>query len=96
MTGSIAIHMIKLTLGRVIIMSSDSEKGAAAASYLAAMAKELREIADRHGLTALSYIFGLAEADAKIASGERPALPKGWDGPERPTPVACDTPEGHR
>ena len=76
-------------------MSSDSEK-AAAASYLADMAKELREIADRHGLKALSYIFGLAEADAKIASGERPVLPKAWDGPEKPTPVACDTPEGHR
>ena len=88
--------MIELTLGGVIRMSSDSEKAAAAASYLADMAKELREIADRHGLTALSYIFGLAEADAKIASGERPALPKGWDGPEKPTPVACDTPEGRR
>ena len=77
-------------------MSSESEKAAAAASYLADMAKELREIADRHGLKVLSYIFGLAEADAKIASGERPVVPKTLDGPEKPTPVACDTPEGHR
>jgi len=75
-------------------MSSDSEKAAAAASYLAAMAKELREIADRHGLTALSYIFGLAEADAKIASGERPALPKGWGRSERPLQLLATLPKG--
>jgi hypothetical protein len=76
------------------MMSSEGEK--AAAIYLAEMAKELRQISDRHGLTALSYIFGLAEADATLVGGEEPALPKGWDDPERPTPAACDTPEGHR
>jgi hypothetical protein len=93
LTRSIAAHIIELTL-RGMMMSSEDKQ--AAASYLADMAKELRAIADRHGLKALSYIFGLAEADAKIASGERPVLPKGWNGPEKPAPVACDTPEEHR
>ena len=57
-------------------MSSDSEK-AAAASYLADMAKELREIADRHGLKARhprSRIPYFTQADGGFVArnGSRP------------------------
>lgn len=44
-------------------MPDDAERRAAAV-YLAAMARELRQIAARHELASLAYIFAMAEVEA--------------------------------
>ena len=42
----------------------------AAAGYLAELTREMRLIAERHDLKVLSYLLGLAEADAQVQANQ--------------------------
>ncbi len=68
----------------------------AAAGYLAELAREMRAIAERHDLKVLSYLLGLAEADAQVQATQGDDETRTKDDPARPAPAGCDTPEGRR
>ena len=74
----------------------------AAAGYLAELAREMRLIAERHDLKVLSYLLGLAEADAQVQANQELRAnqdddqTRTKDDPARPARAGCDTPEGHR
>lgn len=75
---------------------ADEQDKKAAAGYLAELVKEMRTIAERHDLKTLSYLLGLAEADAAVLASRRDDEVNGQDDPERPAEAGCDTPEEHR
>ena len=68
----------------------------AAAGYLAELAREMRLIAERHDLKVLSYLLGLAEADAQVQANRSDDQTRTKDDPAPPARAGCDTPEGHR
>ena len=68
----------------------------AAAGYLAELAREMRLIAERHDLKVLSYLLGLAEADAKVQASQVDDQARTKDDPAPPARAGCDTPEGRR
>jgi hypothetical protein len=74
----------------------------AAAGYLAELTREMRLIAERHDLKVLSYLLGLAEADAQVQANQDVQANQGddqtrtKDGPAPPARAGCDTPEGRR
>jgi hypothetical protein len=74
----------------------------AAAGYLAELAREMRLIAERHDLKVLSYLLGLAEADAQVQANQDLQANEGddqartKDDPAPPARAGCDTPEGRR
>ena len=74
----------------------------AAAGYLAELAREMRLIAERHDLKVLSYLLGLAEADAQVQANQDIQASRDDDqtrtkgDPAPPARAGCDTPEGHR
>ena len=74
---------------------ADPKDQKAAAGYLAALAREMRAIAERHDLKVLSYLLGLAEADATVQANEGDQA-RTKDDPARPAQAGCDTPEEHR
>jgi hypothetical protein len=74
---------------------ADEQDKKAAAGYLAEMVQEMRTIAERHDLKTLSYLLGLAAADAAVLAGRRDDV-SGQGDPARPAEAGCDTPEEHR
>ena len=68
----------------------------AAAGYLAELAREMRLIAERHDLKVLSYLLGLAEADAQVQANQSDDQTRTKDDPAPPARAGCDTPEGRR
>jgi hypothetical protein len=68
----------------------------AAAGYLAELVREMRAIAERHDLKVLSYLLGLAEADAQVQATQGDDETSTKDDPARPARAGCDTPEGRR
>ena len=68
----------------------------AAAGYLAELAREMRLIAERHDLKVLSYLLGLAEADAQVQANQGDDQARTKDDPAPPARAGCDTPEGRR
>jgi hypothetical protein len=68
----------------------------AAAGYLAELAREMRLIAERHDLKVLSYLLGLAEADAQVQANQDDDRTRTKNDPAPPARAGCDTPEGRR
>ena len=80
----------------------------AAAGYLAELTREMRLIAERHDLKVLSYLLGLAEADAQVQANQDLQADQDLqanqhddqtrmkDDPAPPARADCDTPEGRR
>jgi hypothetical protein len=74
----------------------------AAAGYLAELTREMRLIAERHDLKVLSYLLGLAEADAQVQANrdlhanQNDGQTRTKDDPAPPARAGCDTPEGRR
>ena len=64
----------------------------AAARYLADLAREMRLIAERHNLKVLSYLLGLAEADAQVQANQDGDQTRTKDDPAPPARAGCDTP----
>lgn len=75
---------------------ADPSDQKAAADYLAELAREMRAIAERHDLKVLSYLLGLAEADAQVRATQDDDQSRTKDDPAPPARAGCDTPEGRR